>query len=169
MSRRIVTLSLVACALLIALGSLPDSAMQAEARQRLLQCADEAAHERKKAALELERELREQELKTERIIQEKNREIRRAELETKVAIEDARAELVRRKADNEAKLAEVRTNTLRETVEAIREVDWRTLAASGETDSKRLIAMAFGELAENARRIGRLDISPELLRELMEE
>jgi hypothetical protein len=146
------------------------TAMQAEARERLLQSADEAIHQRRKMAIELEREIREKELGTERVVQEKKREVRQAELEADVAIEQGRAELVTQQAENESKLAQVRIETLRATLEAMGEVDWRTLVASaGRTDSKQLIAMAFGELAENASKIGRLDITPDLLRQLMDD
>ncbi len=146
------------------------SAMQADARERLLQRTDEAIHERRKMAIDLEREIRENELHTERVVQEKKREVRQAELEADVAIERGRAELVAQQAENEARLSQVRIETLRDTLEAMRDVDWRTIVAStGEIDSKRLIAMAFGELAENARKIGRLDITPDLLSQLMDD
>jgi hypothetical protein len=146
------------------------SAMQAEARERLLQQADEAVHERRKTAIELEREIRENELNTERSVQEKKREVRQAELDADVAIEKGRSELVGQKAENDAKEAEVQIETMRAMLDSMREVDWRTMVASkGNVDSKQLIAMAFGELAENARKIGRLDISPDLLGKLMDE
>ena len=146
------------------------AAMQTDARERLLQRADESIHERRKTAIELEREIRENELKTERVVQEKRREVRQAELEADVAIEKGRSELVAQQANNEAKLAEVRVETLRATLEAMRDVDWRTLVASnGQIDSKQLIAMAFGELAENASKIGRLDITPDLLSKLIDD
>jgi hypothetical protein len=91
-------------------------------------------------------------------------------LETDVAIEQIRAQLVTQQAENEAKLAEVRMETLRNTLAAMRDVDWRTLVASaGDLTSKQLIALAFSEIAENARRIGRLDISPDLLRQLIDD
>ncbi len=147
-----------------------EKAMQAEAREQLLQRADEAINERRKAAIELDREIRENELKTERIVQEKRREVRQAELESDVTIEQGRAELVARQSENETIVAKARVETLRDTLEAMRDVDWRTIvASSGGTDSKQLIAMAFGELAENARKIGRLNISPELLSQLIED
>lgn len=146
------------------------NAMQAEARELLLQKADEAINERRKTAIELDREVRENELKTERVVQERQREVRQAELETEVAIEQGRTELVARQTENEALLAKVRVETLSATLQALRDVDWRTIvASSGETDSKQLIAMAFGEMAENARKIGRLDITPDLLSRLMDE
>lgn len=146
------------------------TAMQAEAREQLLQKADEAINQRRKMAIELDREIRENELKTERIVQEKQREVRQAELDADVAIEQGRAELVARQSENESLLATARVETLRATLDAMRDVDWRTVvASSGRTDSKQLIAMAFGELAENARSIGRLNISPDLLSQLIDD
>jgi hypothetical protein len=146
------------------------AAMQAEARERLLQRADEAIHLRRKTAIELEREIRENELNTDRVVQEKKRQVREAELATEVAIEQGRAALVNQQAENETRLAQARLETLRGTLNAVRDVDWRTLMASaGQSDSRQLIAMAFTELAENARRIGRLDISPDLLGQLLDE
>ncbi len=145
------------------------TAMQAEARESLLQKADEAIHQRRNTAILLEREIRENELQTERVVQEKQREVRQAELEADVAIERGRADLVAQQAENEAKLAEVRVETLRATLDTMRDIDWRTLVASSDSlSSKELIAMAFGELAENARKIGRLDITPDLLRQLVD-
>lgn len=145
------------------------TAMQAQAREGLLQKADAAVHQRRNTAIELEREIRENELMTERIVQEKRREVREAELQADVVIERGRAELVSQQAANEAKLAESRVETLRATLDAMKDVDWRTLAAGlGENDSKQLIAMAFGELAENASKIGRLDITPDLLSQLIQ-
>lgn len=146
------------------------TAMQAEAREQLLQKADEAINERRKMAIELDREIRENELMTERVVQEKQREVRQAELEADVAIEQGRAELVARQSENESLLASARVETLRATLNAMRDIDWRTLvASSGQTDSKHVIAMAFAELAENARKIGRLDISPDLLSKLVDD
>ncbi|MBB3207247.1 regulator of protease activity HflC (stomatin/prohibitin superfamily) [Rhodopirellula rubra] len=145
-----------------------ESALQAETREATLQKADLAVHERRKSAIAAEQEIRERELQNERITQEKQREVREAELAADVAIELGREELVRQQAANEKTLASARAETLRQTFDAMSVVDWKTIAASSEsTDAKQLIAMAFGELAENAQKIGRLDISPDLLRDLM--
>ncbi|MFG0286822.1 MAG: SPFH domain-containing protein [Rhodopirellula sp. JB044] len=146
-----------------------ESALQAETREATLQKADRAVHERRKLAIAAEQEIRERELQNERITQEKQREVREAELAADVAIEQGREELVQQQAANEKTLASARAETLRQTFEAMSTVDWKTIAASSEsTDAKQLIAMAFGELAENAEKIGRLDISPDLLRDLVQ-
>jgi hypothetical protein len=50
----------------------------------------------------------------------------------------------------------------------MKEIDWRTLMAlSGGGDPKAMIAMAFRDLADNAQRIGQLNISPDLLSTLI--
>ncbi|TWT89336.1 SPFH domain-containing protein [Stieleria varia] len=145
------------------------AALQAETREATLQKADQAVHQRRKLAIESEQEIRERELHNERVIQEKQREVREAELAADVAIEQGRAELVSRQAENEKTLAAARVETLQKTLTAMKGVDWKTIAASSEsTDAKQMIALAFGQLAENARKIGRLDISPDLLKQLTE-
>lgn len=145
------------------------SALQAETREATLQKADQAVHERRKLAIEAEQEIRERELANERIVQEKQREVREAELAADVAIEQARTELVEKQAENEKILAGARATALRESFAAIQKVDWKTISAvSGSSDSKELIAMAFAQLAENASKIGRLDITPDLLSKLTE-
>ncbi|MBX3417709.1 MAG: protein/band 7 family protein [Pirellulaceae bacterium] len=145
-------------------------AMQADARERLLQQADHAVFARRNTAIELERKIKENELQTERTIEEKRREVRQAQMQADVAIEQQRAELVEQQAANNRKLAEAEIETLRGTLEALKLVDWRTLiATAGGGNSKGLIAMAFQQIAENAQKIGRLDISPDLLRTLLRE
>lgn len=143
-------------------------AMQAEAREQLLLRADQAVYARRNTAIELERQLKENELNTERAVEEKRREVREAQMQADVAIEQQRAELVDQQVANHRKLAEAQNEALRATLDAMKGIDWRTLAsASGSNDAKRLIAMAFQQIAENAQKIGTLDISPDLLTSLV--
>ncbi len=144
-------------------------AMQADTREKLLSKADESLFARRNAAIELERQIKENELRTERTIEEKRREVRQAQMEADVAIETQRAALVEQQVANSRKLSEVKTETLRATLNAMKDTDWKTLmAASGGQDSKSLIAIAFQQIAENAQHIGRLDITPDLLNSLIE-
>jgi hypothetical protein len=48
-------------------------------------------------------------------------------------------------------------------------MDWRTLMAvnASSTDPRTMIALAFRELAENAAKIGEVNVSPDLLRALL--
>ncbi len=145
-------------------------AMQADTREKLLAKADESLFARRNAAIELERQIKENELKTERAIEEKRREVRQAQMQADVAIETQRAELVEQQVSNSRKLSAVQAESLKATLDAMQGTDWKTiLAASGNQDSKAIIAMAFQQLAENAQSIGRLDISPDLLNALMDK
>ncbi len=143
-------------------------ALQADAREQLLLKADEAVFARRNTAIDLERQIKENELVTERAVEEKRREVRQAQMQADVAIEQQRAELVDQQVDNNRKLSEAQLDALRATLDAMRTVDWKTIvAASGHGDARNLVAMAFQQLAENAGRIGRLEISSELLGSLL--
>jgi SPFH domain / Band 7 family len=144
-------------------------AMQADARERLLVKADEAVFARRNIAIELERQIKENELNTERVIEEKRSEVRKAQMQADISIENQRSELVEKQTDNQRKLASVQTEIFQATLDAMKGSDWKTImAASGGGDARHIMAIAFEQLAQNAERIGRLDISPDLLRSLIE-
>ena len=144
-------------------------AMQADAREKLLLKADQAVYARRNTAIELERELTESQLEADRAVEDRKREVRAAQMAADIAIEESRTELVERQVTNERKMAEARTEALQATLGAVRGVDWRVLAATlGTVDSRTTIAMAFQQLAENAEKIGRLEITPDLLKMLGE-
>jgi regulator of protease activity HflC (stomatin/prohibitin superfamily) len=144
-------------------------AFQAEAREELLRKADEAIYARRNAAVELERTIKENELNTEIAVEQKKRNVRETQMATEIAVEDQRAALVDRRVENERKEADARAHALEVTLGPLKDVDWRTLmaASAGAADAKLMIAMAFRELAENAGKIGELNISPELLTGLL--
>ena len=142
-------------------------ALQAEAREQLLRQADEAVSERRNAAVEQERKIKENELQTEIAVEGKRREVREARMKADIAVEQQRAALVDKKVENECKEAEARGAALRATLEPLKDMDWRTLLAANGLDSRQLIAMAFRDLADNADKIGNLNISPELLESLL--
>ena len=144
-------------------------ALEAEAREALQRESDEAIYARRNAAVEQERRLRESELNTEIAVQEKQRQIRETQMAAEIAVEQRRAELIERRSENERKDADTRAYALRATLEPVRELDWRTLMALGASgsDPKLMIALAFRELAENAAKIGEVNVSPDLLRSLL--
>ena len=144
-------------------------AMQADAREKLLVKADEAVFARRNIAIELERQIKENELNTERVVEEKRSEVRKAQMQADISIENQRTELVEKQADNQRKLASVQTEIFQATLDAMKGSDWKTMmAASGGGDARHIMAIAFEQLAQNAERIGRLDISPDLLRSLID-
>jgi hypothetical protein len=144
-------------------------ALEAGAREALQRESDEAIYARRNAAVEQERRIRESELNTEIAVQEKQRRIRETQMAAEIAVEQQRAELIAQRSENERKDADTRAYALKATLEPVRELDWRTLMALGAagSDPKLMIAVAFRELAENAARIGEVNVSPDLLKSLL--
>jgi regulator of protease activity HflC (stomatin/prohibitin superfamily) len=144
-------------------------ALEADAREALQRESDEAIYARRNAAVEQERRIKESELNTEIAVQEKQRQIRETQIGADIAVEERRTALIERRSANEREDADARAYALRATLEPLRTVDWRTLMAvqPGGGDPRLMIALAFRELAENAAKIGQLNVTPDLLRSLI--
>ena len=144
------------------------NALQAEAREKLLEEADHAVFERRNSAIETERKIKENELQTEIAVKEKQREVRETELNADIAVEEQRVRFVDQRVENDRKESQARADALRANLEPLKDIDWRTLmAAQSDGDGTRqLIAMAFRDLADGAT-IGNLNITPDLLSSLM--
>ena len=173
----------------LALRPAPDMAraLEAATREALQQEADHAVYERRNFALEQERRLRESELSTEIAIEEKQKQIaekrmeteavkqenahrlRQMELRSGIELEKERRELIGLEAENEKIHADTRRYVSEAALAPFAGLDWKTLLAlqGGQLDSSGQIALAFRELAENAQRIGNLNIGPDLLDTLM--
>lgn len=155
---------------ILSLKPSPDlaKALEAEAREALNREADSAVYLRRNAAIEQERRIKENELQTELLVQNKQRELREREIETEIALETQRTTLLAEKSANERKEADDRAYALNAVLEPIQGMDWRLLnmlQSSGGPGNT--IAMAFQELATNAQKIGELNISPDFLRTLL--
>jgi regulator of protease activity HflC (stomatin/prohibitin superfamily) len=144
-------------------------ALEAEAREGLQRRADEAIYARRNAAVEQERRIKESELSTELAVEEKQRQIREAKMAADIAVEEQRSALMERWSQNEHQAADARAYSLEKVLAPIRGMDWKTLMAAtgGGNDPKLNIALAFREMAENAQKIGELNMSPELLSGLL--
>jgi regulator of protease activity HflC (stomatin/prohibitin superfamily) len=143
-------------------------AFEAEAREDLLQKADLAIYGRRNAAVEQERTIRENELNTEIAVEQKKGQVRDTQLTAEIAIEQRRTALVETQVANQQKEAEAKSVALRAVLEPIKDMDWRLLlAANAGIDPKFLIALGFQELAQNASKIGELNVSPDLLNSLL--
>jgi regulator of protease activity HflC (stomatin/prohibitin superfamily) len=161
-------------------------ALETETRERLQQEADQAIFERRNFAVEQERKIKESELNTEIAVEEKrkqiaekvmesdvqkaenDRKLRELKVQADIAVEDQRKLLIDQKSANERKEADAQGYVLETTLKPYKEMDWRTLMAlRGDQDARSNIAMAFRELAENAGKVGTLNISPDLLESLL--
>lgn len=156
---------------LLAIKPTPETAraLEADAREALLRRADEAIYARRNAAVEQERLIKESELNTEIAVEEKKRQIRETQMAAEIAVEEQRSQLIDRRVENEHKDADSRAYALTETLKPLRDLDWKTLMMLGgkNADPKAMIALAFQEMADNAQKIGELNVSPDLLRSLI--
>jgi hypothetical protein len=144
-------------------------ALEAEAREMLLRQSDEAIYARRNAAVAQERLIKESELSTEIAVEEKRRQINETKMAGQIAIEQQRAGLIERKVENDRKAADARAYELGAMLAPLKQIDWRTLMAANASkiDPKVGVAMAFRDLADNAEKIGQLNITPDLLESLL--
>jgi len=105
----------------------------------------------------------------ERAVQEKASLLKEEALEANITLEDRRKQLVVVAAENAKAEADARAYGVSSTMKALGSADAKILLALASTGMKpeQLIAFAFQELASKADKIGQLNISPDLLRELM--
>jgi hypothetical protein len=162
-------------------------ALEAEAREQLLREADEAIYARRNSAVEQERAIRENELNTEiavenkkrqireaqmdaeRAVQEKQHQLRDVEMEANIALEEKNKQLVALSSENTKAEADAKAYRVAATMKALEGVDAKVLQALASVGMQpdQLVALAFQGLAEHADKIGQLNISPDLLRELL--
>ncbi len=174
---------------ILAIRPTPETAraLEAEAREAILRESDEAIYARRNAAVEHERAIKENELNTEiavenkkrqiretqmeaeKAVQQKERDLHEAEMEAKIALEERNKTLVTLAAENSRQEADAKAYGLSAAMKAMAGVEPKTLQALASVgmDPGQLIALAFRELAEGAEKIGQLNVSPELLRELL--
>ncbi len=78
-------------------------ALEAEAREELQKRSDEAIYDRRYAAVEQERRIKENELNTEVAVEEKKRQIREAQMDAEIAVEEKKRQV--REAQMDAEMA----------------------------------------------------------------
>ncbi len=174
---------------ILAVGPNPETAraLEADAREQLLRMADEAIYARRNAAVEQERAIRENELSTEIAVEKKKREIRESQMDAELAVqrkqreyrneemtaqielEQRNRELADLRAANRRTEADAAAYSVSATMQALQNVDPKILQALASVGMKpeQFIALAFQGLAEKAEHIGQLNITPDLLREII--
>ncbi|MDP4261547.1 MAG: SPFH domain-containing protein [Bacteroidota bacterium] len=175
---------------ILAIQATPEMAraLETETREKLQQEADQAIYERRNFAVEQERKIKESELNTEIAVEEKQKQIAEKKMESDVqraendrklremrvqadiAVENQRKQLIEQKTSNDKKEAETQGYVIETTLKPYKDIDWKTLTAlNNNPDPKFNIALAFRQIAENAGKIGNLNISPELLDSILNE
>lgn len=175
---------------LLAIKPTPETAraLEAEAREQILKQADEAIYARRNASVEQERSIKENELNTEIAVEEKKRqiqetqmearksvqrklrEINEAEMSGKIALEQQNTELVELSTANAKSEADAKAYAVEAIMKSLSETDPKILQAltTAGMQPGQLVALAFKELAESAEKIGQLNVTPDLLRELFD-
>ncbi|HEY8999863.1 MAG TPA: SPFH domain-containing protein [Mucilaginibacter sp.] len=175
---------------ILAVSATPEMAraLETDTREKLQQEADQAIYERRNFAVEQERKIKESELNTEIAVEEKqkqiaekrmesdvqkadnDRKLREMKLEADIAVENQRKLFIEKKTANDKKEAETQGFVTETTLKPYKDIDWKILTAlNNNPDPKFNIALAFRQLAENADKIGNLNISPELLESLLND
>ena len=162
-------------------------ALEAEAREALLRRADEATYGRRNASVEQERAIKENELNTEIAVEGKRRQVREAQweverairakqqqieseaMEGKIELEKRNRELVGLVTENARADADTKAYAVATVMKAFSAVDPSIVLAFATNGMQpdQIVATAFRALAENAHKIGELNIQPDLLRDLM--
>lgn len=161
-------------------------ALEAPMREEILKQADDATYVRRNAAIEQERSVKENELRSDLIIEQKKRQVRETQVEServilekkqqikvqemtgRVALEQQNAEFVQLQAENQKREADVRAYGVQVLIDALKGIDARSLQAlmMGNASPEVLMALGFQNLADNAAKIGEFNFSPDLLRQI---
>ncbi|MBC7583278.1 SPFH domain-containing protein [Tardiphaga sp. vice352] len=162
-------------------------ALEAEAREALLRRADEAVYSRRNAAVEQERMIKENELATEIAVENKKRQVREAQMDAERSVQERRLQMEREQMSGRIELeeqnkalvalaslnsreeAETKAANVAAMMRSFGGSDPKILQvlASVGMDAGQLMALAFGDFADNAAKIGQLNVSPDLLREMI--
>lgn len=162
-------------------------ALEAEAREAILQEADDAIYSRRKSAVEQERIIKEAELQTQLSVQQKEQEIEesrilnerailrgqteteRDRLQAQIEAENQRQQYVQLNAANGRQIADTEAYAIAARLKAYTELPVENLKAMAmaHMQPEQLMAMAFETLAQNAGKIGELNITPDLFSQLL--
>jgi 3-methyladenine DNA glycosylase/8-oxoguanine DNA glycosylase len=163
-------------------------ALEAETREKILKIADDAIYERRNASIEQERGVKENEYNTEIAIENKRRQVleakieaersemlKRSELENErveasILLEEKRKSLISLEGFNGRVRANAKAYELKAMMGALENVapDVVKALVNVGMSPQALIAGAFQDLAERAENIGQLNVTPDLLREIMQ-
>lgn len=164
-------------------------ALEAPMREEILKQADDATYTRRNAAIEQERMVKENELRSELSIEQKKRQVRETQVESerallekrqqmqaqelagKVELEQENAKLVQLQAENQKQEADAKAYGVQALVNAMKGLDARSLQALvlGQASPETLMALGFQNIADNAAKIGEFNFSPDLLRQLAKQ
>jgi len=162
-------------------------ALEAVVREQILKGADDATYARRNSALEQERKIKENELNTEIAVENKRRQIREAQMDAERAVQErqhsllkadlqfqieqemSKKNLVELKTENDKLESNAKSYAIATVMKALENVQPYVLEAISVSgmNPQQLIAAAFRGISEKADKIGQLNVTPDLLQDLM--
>ncbi len=161
-------------------------ALEAPMREDILRQADDATYVRRNAAIEQERAIKENELRSDLAVELKKRQVRESQVESEQAVLERRQQMQAQELIGKLKLEEQNTGLVKLRVEnqkqadaqaygikcmvdAMQGLDPRSLQSLmlGQASPEMLMAVGFQNMADNAAKIGEFNLSPDLLRQLV--
>jgi regulator of protease activity HflC (stomatin/prohibitin superfamily) len=151
---------------ILAITPTPETAraLEAETREKIFKESDDAIYIRRNSAVDQERTIKENELQSEISIEKEK-------IAFQIDLEQKKKKLSELMAENKRIAADASAYGLKTTMDVLSQVNpiiLQALAASNMNPAQ-LIAQSFQELGKNAAKIGQLNISPDLLQNLMEK
>lgn len=162
-------------------------ALEAKARESMLKDADDAIYGRRNSAVEQERKIKENELNTEIAVEKKKHQIKEAQMETERAVREKKRQMQEEQlqfeikqeneklkltdlvAKNKKEEADTKAYALTKILESFAGSDTQLIRSLTKSTmaSEQIIANAFDMMAENAEKIGELNITPDLMQSLI--
>lgn len=164
-------------------------ALEAEAREAILKEGDDAIYARRKSSVEQERTIQEAELQTQHEIQQKEQEIEESRIQNERSLLRGKAETERERiqsdidsemqrkalvglvAANSREEADADAYAVASKMKAFTELPVENLKAMAlaSMQPEQLMAMAFDSMAQNAGKIGELNITPDMFSHMMKK
>lgn len=162
-------------------------ALETGTREQIFKTADDAIYERRNFSIDQERHIKENEYNTEISMENKRRQVRETQLDAQQAeqaklnglkeeqllyeirLEEKRKELIMLSTQNAKSEADAKAYAISAVMKAIQGADAAVVQAliTLGMNPDRIMALAFQGIAENAEKIGQLNITPDLLREIV--
>ena len=116
------------------------------------------------------RQIRQTKVEADLAVEAKEQEVRQMKLSGQIELEKERKELVTVRSENARTAADAEAYATEASLKPIRDLDPAVLQvlAVQSTDPRLMVSMAFKEIAQNAGKIGNLNITPDVLEMLME-
>ena len=139
----------------------------------LLAAQAQAKHIRplENAVQEKQRAVEEEKMKTVESVERKKAEIEDQKMLSRTALEEKKRKLVEVEVQNNIQYAKARAESMRLELEAVMKLppDVLEVLMANQMQSRKLISRAMRDLAKNAQKIGTLNITPDLLQNLLKD